>query len=154
MEAPVVSVYKSLTIVNTLATVSINRKYLVLLRISIGIIYFWFGILKFFPGFSPAEDLAINTINRLTFGLVPQPVNILLLAAWECIIGLSLITGKGVKMALASLFVHMACTFTPLLFFPDLSFKHAPYGFTLVGQYIMKNIIIICAALVLWPKED
>lgn len=154
MEAPVVSDTKNFTIVNTLATVSINRKYLVLLRISIGIIYFWFGILKFFPGFSPAEDLAINTINRLTFQLVPQPVNILLLAGWECIIGLSLITGKGVKVALGSLFVHMACTFTPLLFFPDLSFKHVPYGFTLVGQYIMKNIIIICAALVLWPKED
>jgi hypothetical protein len=49
--------------------------------------------------------------------------------------------------------VHMVCTFTPLLFFPSLSFKYAPYGFTLVGQYIMKNIIIVCAAMVIWPAK-
>ncbi|MBZ5859215.1 DoxX family membrane protein [Flavihumibacter profundi] len=139
---------------NAVATISVNRRYLDLLRISIGIIYFWFGALKFFPGFSPAEDLAINTINKLTFHIVPQPVNILLLATWESAVGLMLIFGKWVRIALASLFLHMACTFTPLLFFPDLSFKYAPYGFTLVGQYIMKNIIIICAALVIWPKKE
>ena len=47
----------------------------------------------------------------------------------------------------------MVCTFTPLLFFPSVSFKYAPYGFTLVGQYIMKNIVIICAALIIWPHK-
>lgn len=136
------------------ASVSVNRNYLSLLRISIGIIYLWFGALKFFHGYSPAEDLAINTINKLTFGAVPQPVNIVLLAVWECAVGLALIGGVWVRTALLFLFVHMACTFTPLVFFPDLSFKVAPYGFTLVGQYIMKNIIIICAALVIWPKKQ
>ncbi|ULQ50622.1 DoxX family membrane protein [Flavihumibacter fluvii] len=138
---------------NSVATVSVNRRHLYLLRISIGVIYLWFGALKFFPGISPAEDLAIHTINKLTFGIIPQPVNIVLLAIIECIVGGLLITGKYVRAALVILFSHMACTFTPLLFFPDLSFKYAPYGFTLVGQYIMKNIIIICAALVIWPKK-
>lgn len=135
------------------ATVPVRRNYLALLRISIGIIYIWFGALKFFHGYSPAEDLAINTINKLTFGLIPGNVNIVLLAVWEVALGLLLIAGIWMRTALVCMFVHMACTFTPMLFFPDVSFKYAPYGFTLVGQYIMKNIIIICAGLLLWPQK-
>ena len=135
------------------ASVPVSRRSLTLLRISIGIIYLWFGGLKFFHGYSPAEDLAINTINKLTFGLVPQPVNIILLALWECAVGFLLISGIWLRSALSFLFIHMLCTFTPLLFFPSVSFKYVPYGFTLVGQYIMKNIIIMCAALVIWPKK-
>lgn len=138
---------------NSVTTISVNRRYIDLLRISIGIIYCWFGALKFFPGFSPAEDLAINTINKLTWGIIPQPVNILLLAAMETVVGILLVFGKYIKTALIILIFHMVCTFTPLLFFPELSFKYIPYGFTLVGQYIMKNIIIICAALVIWPSQ-
>ncbi|MBI1783224.1 MAG: DoxX family membrane protein [Sphingobacteriales bacterium] len=136
------------------ASVNVSKRSINLLRISIGIIYLWFGALKFFHGYSPAEDLAINTINKLTFDLIPQPVNIILLAAWECAVGIALIIGKGIRTALILLFVHMVCTFTPLLFFPSVSFKYAPYGFTLVGQYIMKNIIIICAAIVIWPVKE
>lgn len=137
----------------TTATVSVSRNALSILRISIGIIYLWFGILKFFHGYSPAEDLAINTINKLTFGLIPEPLNITLLATWECALGVLLIAGKWMRTALVLLLIHMACTFTPLLFFPSVSFKYAPYGFTLVGQYIMKNIIIICAAIIMWPPK-
>jgi uncharacterized membrane protein YphA (DoxX/SURF4 family) len=138
---------------STTAAVPVNRNALASLRISIGVIYLWFGALKFFHGYSPAEDLAINTIHKLTFGLIPQSVTIILLAAWECAVGILLMAGKCQRTVFVFLFVHMACTFTPLLFFPSLSFNFPPYGFTLVGQYIMKNIIIICAALVLWPKE-
>jgi uncharacterized membrane protein YphA (DoxX/SURF4 family) len=131
------------------AAAEVSRRSLNALRVSIGIIYVWFGALKFFHGYSPAEDLAIQTINKLTFNGVPQPANIILLATWECSVGLLLISGRKLPLALNLLFVHMACTFTPLLFFPSASFKFPPYGFTLVGQYIMKNIIIVCAALVL-----
>lgn len=138
---------------NQATSIQISNRSVTLLRISIGIIYLWFGALKFFHGYSPAEDLAINTINKLTFGLIPQPVNIVLLAIWECTIGICLITGKFVRIALVFLFVHMACTFTPLIFFPSVSFNYAPYGFTLVGQYIMKNIVIICAASVIWQQK-
>lgn len=136
---------------STTTAVPVNRNALALLRISIGVIYLWFGALKFFHGYSPAEDLAINTIHKLTLGLIPQPLTIILLAAWECAVGLLLIAGKWLRTVFIFLFIHMVCTFTPLLFFPSLSFNFPPYGFTLVGQYIMKNIIIICAALVLWP---
>ena len=138
---------------NYATTISVNKKSLAFLRISIGVIYVWFGALKFFHGYSPAEDLAISTINKLTFNFIPQHISIILLAVWECAVGVLLISGQWVRQALRLLFLHMACTFTPLLFFPAQSFNFPPYGFTLVGQYIMKNIIIVCAAVVIWPKK-
>ena len=64
------------------------RVGVVLLRISLGIVFFWFGVLKFIPGLSPAQDLATRTMDLLTFGLIPAQAAILLLAAWECAIGL------------------------------------------------------------------
>jgi uncharacterized membrane protein YphA (DoxX/SURF4 family) len=71
-----------------------------LLRISMGIVYLWFGALKFFNGVSPAEQLAMQTIHKLTFGLINDHTNLILLAVWETAIGLLLISGKYVKTAL------------------------------------------------------
>jgi uncharacterized membrane protein YkgB len=126
---------------------------LTLLRISVGVIYLWFGALKLFPGFSPAESLAIETIHKLTFGLIDAALEIKLLATWECILGASLIIGKWMKPTLLLFFVHMICTFAPLFFFPDQTFRYLPYGLSLVGQYIIKNIVIVSAGLVLWQSE-
>lgn len=120
-----------------------------LLRISIGIIYVWFGVLKFFPNLSPADQLAKNTIHLITFGLIPDSVSIVLLAVWETTLGIILIIGIWRIMVFYVLLIHMICTFVPLFFFTDISFTASPYAFTLVGQYIMKNLIIICAALLI-----
>jgi len=137
--------------------INISSRSLLILRCSIGVIYVWFGALKFFHGYSPAEDLAINTIQKLTGGLLPAQASLLTLAVWETLLGLLLILGLQMRKVLLFLLLHMCCTFSPLLFFPEISFKIVPYGFTLVGQYIMKNIIIISAAFVLWQaaqKDD
>src|SRR5512133_999774 len=64
---------------------------LVLLRLSIGIVMFWFGFLKYFEGLSPAEDLAINTIKVITFGLIPDKGILYGLATLESLIGIGLI---------------------------------------------------------------
>src|ERR1700675_4704068 len=69
------------------------RHGLPLLRISLGIVFLWFGALKFFPGLSPASDLAARTIETLSFGIVPAKVSVPLLAGWECLIGIGLLFG-------------------------------------------------------------
>ncbi len=125
------------------------RNALNLLRISIGIIYVWFGALKFFDNLSPADQLAKDTISLITFGLIPINISIILLAVLETVLGLLLIIGSWNRTLFYILLFHMGCTFVPLFFFGEVSFTSAPYAFTLVGQYIMKNLIIICAALVL-----
>ncbi|MCU0356587.1 MAG: DoxX family protein [Cyclobacteriaceae bacterium] len=132
----------------------LTRHSFTLLRISIGIIYLWFGALKYFPNLSPADQLAKDTINLLTLGLIPPSLSIILLAIWETALGLVLILGIWQRLAFYVLMVHMFCTFIPLFFFADISFTNLPYAFTLVGQYIMKNLIIICAALVLYTRAD
>jgi uncharacterized membrane protein YphA (DoxX/SURF4 family) len=128
-----------------------------ILAISIGLVYLWFGGLKYFPHLSPAENLAKNTIYMLTFGNIPSNVSIILLAIWETTVGLLLILNIYRKQAIVLALVHMVFTFTPLLFFPEQSFSDAPMGFTLIGQYIFKNIIIISALLTLYklpiPKK-
>ena len=116
---------------------------------SIGIVYIWFGMLKYFPGLSPADELAIDTIELLTFGYIPSKVSIILLATWETLVGVMLIINFYRKYAIIFALIHMICTFTPLIIFPNLSFNDFPFGFSLVGQYIFKNIIIICALIVL-----
>ena len=117
------------------------------LAISVGVVYLWFGALKYFPGLSPAEGLAQNTIHVLTFGLIPDNVSIILLAIWETAIGVFLILGLFRRTMVILALVHMVCTFTPLLFFPNDTFNDGPLYLTLLGQYIIKNLIIIAALL-------
>jgi len=125
------------------------KRWLIILRISIGIIYVWFGALKFFPGVSPAQDLAIETIHLLTFKLINPELSLLLLAIWETVVGIMMISGLYTKLAVRIVLVHMFCTFTPLLLLSNLSFTSVPLALTLVGQYIIKNIVIVSALFVI-----
>lgn len=122
---------------------------LLLLRLSIGIVFFWFGILKFFPGLSPAQDLAIRTIDVLAFGLIPGSLSIHILATWEVLIGIGLLTGIYMRVTLLLLFLQMMGTMSPVFLFPAEVFTKIAYAPTLEGQYIIKNLVIISAGIVL-----
>lgn len=123
------------------------------ITIAIGVVYFWFGALKFVPNLSPAEDLAKNTIHQLTFGFIPDDISIILLAIWEVGLGILLIFGLFRRQAVILGLVHMVCTFTPLIFFPNDAFGEVPLSLTLVGQYIMKNLIIIAVLVSLYERK-
>lgn len=131
---------------------SVNRGRL--LAISIGIIYLWFGLLKFFPELSPADGLAKHTITFLTFGLIPENISILMLAVIEVGIGLCLLFNFKLKTVVSLAIIHLILTFIPILFFPEVSFTQAPFVLTLVGQYIVKNIVIISALFFIYPIDD
>jgi uncharacterized membrane protein YphA (DoxX/SURF4 family) len=120
-----------------------------LMRVALGLVFLWFGALKFFPGMSPAESLAGRTIETLTVGLIPQAAALLMLAVWECVIGLGLLTGFFMRGTLLLLFVQMLGTLTPLLIFPNETFVEFPYAPTLEGQYIIKNAVLIAGAVIL-----
>ncbi|MEM7538588.1 MAG: DoxX family protein [Chloroflexota bacterium] len=117
---------------------------LLITRIGLGVIFFWFGILKLFPGLSPAEGLVRNTIYFFDPDLF-LPV----LAIWEMLIGLGLIFGRYMRTTLLLLFLQMPGTALPLLILPDIVWTAFPYGLTLEGQYIVKNLALIGSALVL-----
>jgi uncharacterized membrane protein YphA (DoxX/SURF4 family) len=119
-----------------------------LLRVALGIVFLWFGFLKFFPGLSTAETLAARTIMTLTAGYVTPTLSLPALAAWECLIGLGLLTGKLMRATLLLLFAQMVGTFMPLLFFPAETWKY-PFVPTLEGQYIIKNVVLVSAGILL-----
>ena len=122
---------------------------MLLLRIALGVVFFWFGALKLIPDASPAEALAGQTIERLSGGLVTAGTALPILAAWEVAIGVGLFIGHGMRITLFLLFVQMLGTITPLFLFPTETFSQFPWAPTLEGQYIIKNVVIVAAAIVL-----
>ena len=124
------------------------------LRISIGIIFIWFGVLKFFPNLSPADSLAKDTIRFITFGLLSSKVSIVLLAFWEVGVGALLISNIYAKAVVNIALLHIVFTFLPFFIFSELCFKEAPFVFTIIGQYIMKNIVIIAALLLIREEKE
>ena len=119
-----------------------------LTRLALGIIFTWFGALKFFPGASPAADLASQTIGELTGGRVGPQLALRVLASWEVLIGIGLLTGKLLRITLLLLWVQMLGTMLPLVFFPSKTFSSFPFVPTLEGQYIIKNLVLVSAAIV------
>ncbi|MEO7713998.1 MAG: hypothetical protein ABIV10_13865 [Gemmatimonadaceae bacterium] len=120
-----------------------------ILRVALGVVFLWFGFLKYFPGVSSEEELATRTINVLTLGLMPAHVSRVLLATWECAIGLGLLTSKAMRTTLLLLFAQMLGTLMPLVLFPAETFARFPVVPTLQGQFIIKNFIFIAAAIVM-----
>ena len=125
------------------------RHGITLLRVSLGVVFLWFGVLKFFPGLSPAQSLAARTIDILTLGMVPASVSVPVLALWECVVGIGLLTNLFMRATLLLLFVQMMGTVTPIFLFPNEVFTVLPYAPTLEGQYIIKNIVLVSAGLVI-----
>lgn len=117
---------------------------LLLLRVSIGIVFAWFGALKLVPGLSPAEPLIRAAITFL-------PMNLFLpfLAIWEIAIGLGFITGKFQRLTIILLLLQMGGAMSPLLLAPDRIWVQFPFQWTLEGQYVFKDIILISAGLVI-----
>jgi len=117
-----------------------------LMRISIAVMFIWFGILKPF-GLSPEEEL----IKRTIYWLDPD-LFLPILGWWEVTIGISLLYKKYIRFALLLLFILLPGTLLPLLLLPEICFNQFPFGSTLEGQYIIKNLILLCAAFVIGSK--
>ena len=137
-------VNKYLNRIDSLITSWMAKYGLAILRIGLGVVFFWFGVLKFFPGMSPAEDLVRNTVY-----FIDPDLFIPVLAAWESLIGLGLITGKFMRLTLLLLFLQMPGTALPIVILPDVVWNSFPFQLTLEGQYIIKNLVLIGGGLVL-----
>ena len=119
------------------------------LRVSMGLVFLGFGLLKFFPSISPIEELATRTTVVLTFGLVTGHYAMDLVAGLECIIGLCFLTGRFLRVGVWLMAAQMLGAMSPLLLFPSELFHghfHAP---TLAAQYIIKDIILVAAGMVI-----
>jgi len=120
-----------------------------LLRISLGAVFLGFGFLKFFPMVSPAEQLVMDTTSMLTFDLIPGSVSIIAIAVLECIIGLWLISGRALRGAIYLLAIELVGILAPVVLLGDKLFSGPHNAPTLQGQYVLKDVILVAAVLVL-----
>lgn len=114
------------------------------LRFAIGIVFIWFGVLKTIGELSPAYDLVAATVYWLTPEIIVP-----LLGLWEVGIGVCFLIPPLTRLGLLLLALQMPGTFLPLVLLPDVCFTVFPFGLTLEGQYIVKNLVIIGSALVI-----
>ena len=117
------------------------------LRVSLAIIFIWFGLLK--PlGLSPATPLVKATVSWMPLLTASQWVGVI--GWWEVVIGVTFLFRSTLRIAIALLALQMTGTFLPLVMLPGTTFQSGWYPLvpTIEGQYIIKNLLIISAALV------
>lgn len=121
----------------------LKNRATILLRLSMSSIYIWYGILKII-GISPVEELVFRATHWIgTHNFV------IFLGFFELLIGLFLSIKKFLRLGLLMLFLQFPGTFLPLFLNPEDCFTFIPFGLTLEGQYIFKNLVLISAGLVL-----
>lgn len=112
------------------------------LQLSLGVVFIWFGALKLVD-MSPAAELVRNTV----YWWDPD-VFLPVLGVWEIVIGICLLVRPLVRVAIPLLLLQMPGTMMPLVLLPEVCFTSIPFGLTLEGQYIVKNLVLVAAALV------
>lgn len=121
----------------------LKGRSITMLRYSMAIIYFWFGLLKL-AGISPVEELVYHATHW-----TGAHNFVLFLGVWEMAIGFCLAIKEFNRYGLILLFLQFPGTFLPLFLNPEDTFTIIPYGLTLEGQYIFKNLVMISAGLIL-----
>ena len=115
-----------------------------LLRWSFAIVYVWFGALKLVD-LSPAHDLVELTLSWTSISTV-----VTVLGVCEVILGVMFLIPKLTKVTLVLFVIHMAGTFIPIVGGFAVAYTAVPYGLTLVGQYIIKNLVFLAASASLY----
>jgi len=118
-----------------------------LLRISLGVVFLWFGFLKIFD-VSPVSGLVANTIYWFDPDVVVPA-----LGAFEVFVGACLVAGRLMRIALPLLVLQMAGTFMVLVLLPDVAFSDGnPLLLTVEGEFVVKNLVLLSAALVIGSR--
>ena len=126
----------------------IEKHSVTIMRIALAIVYIWFGALKIF-GLSPAGELVEETVYWFNPALF-----IPILGGCEIIIGLGLLIKRFIPITIMLLLLHMVATFFPVFILKTVCFEGFPFCPTLVGQYIIKNLVLIAGALIIAGKYN
>lgn len=125
----------------------LNRSALPMLRVSLAIVFLWFGGLKI-AGETPVSELVANTVYWLDPSwFVP------LLGVLELIVGVGLLLGRALRLVLALFVLQMLGTFLVLVVQPDIAFQEAnPLLLTTEGEFVIKNLVLLSAGLLIGSR--
>lgn len=118
-----------------------------LLRISVGVVFVWFGFLKILD-VSPVSGLVAKTIYWFDPDVVVPALGV-----FEVFVGACLLAGRLMRLALPLLVLQMAGTFMVLVLLPDVAFRDGnPFFLTVEGEFVIKNLVLLSAALVIGSR--
>jgi uncharacterized membrane protein YkgB len=136
-------------------TLTISTKHITYFaRLVLFVDFFYFGFLKIIEK-SPATEL-VTELQEILLPFIDSSSFLIFLGIVECAIGISLLFPKYTKYAVIVMLLHMSTTFMPLIFLPSLTWDSFLVP-TLIGQYILKNFILIALALTIyrdWKREE
>lgn len=122
----------------------LRRRSVTALRLTLGLIFLWFGLLKLFDA-SPVMELL-----KQTYSFLPLKLFALSLGVWEVLVGVGLLVKRALRCTLGLLWLHMMGTFVALLLAPALFFHHGnPLWLTVEGEFVLKNMVLVAAGLVI-----
>jgi len=127
---------------------TLRRWSITALRLALGSVFLWFGALKVF-GSSPVASLI-----QETYTFMPISIFVLILGIWEMVIGIGIILKRALRFVLILLGIHLIGTFTAIWFNPGIFFVQGiPFCLTVDGEFVIKNVVLMTAALVIAGYE-
>ncbi|MDO9352731.1 MAG: DoxX family membrane protein [Solirubrobacteraceae bacterium] len=123
------------------------------LRVALAFVFILFGALKFFPDLSPAQEIATGVMTKLTFGLVPAHAALLAVAVAEVGVGVLLLANRAMRVAVWFLALEMVAILSPLVLFQGELFSGPHHLPSLIGQYILKDFVLLGGVLVLFATR-
>ena len=118
------------------------------LRVALGLVFLWFGVLKLVDA-SPVMELL-----KQTYSFLPLKPFAAALGVWEVLVGAGLLTGRALRWALALMCLHLAGTFGALVLAPTLFFHRGnPLWLTVEGEFVIKNVVLVAAGVVIAGHE-
>jgi len=127
---------------------TLRRWSITALRLALGSVFLWFGALKVF-GSSPVASLI-----QETYTFMPISIFLLILGVWEMVIGIGIILKRALRFVLILLGIHLIGTFTAIGFNPGIFFvQGVPFCLTVDGEFVIKNVVLMTAALVIAGYE-
>jgi uncharacterized membrane protein YkgB len=99
-------------------------------------------------GHGHRTERELNGVSR--FGVTPV---VPFAAKFIRLIGVCFLFRRTLPIALSLMGLQIIGTILPLVFLPEICYAKFPFVLTLEGQYIVKNVVLIAAAIVLGSQS-
>jgi uncharacterized membrane protein YkgB len=124
-------------------TAFLQRWSITVLRVSVAVVFIWFGALKVFD-VTPVTDLVANTVYW-----VDPDWFVPVLGLFEIVVGVGLLVRRALRAMLGLFALQMVGTFLVLVIQPDVAFQDGnPLLLTVEGEFVIKNLVLLAAGMV------
>jgi len=110
-------------------------------RISLGVLYVWFGLLK------PLGHKTTTSVLAQTIYWGDPEVMVLVLGWWEVAIGVCLLVRPLIRVAIFLLALRLPGILLAFVLEPTTLFVSFPFAPTPEGQYLIKDLTLFLASL-------